>query len=205
MVWLYILLGVALFITAVMFIPLTLRASYKDDFWCAVYIGFFKIQLVPAKPKKPKKKKPKKKTEEKPKQKKPAEKKPGLIEQYGVEWLLNLIKKVAELAASALKDFFGHILVKNLTLSIKVAGEDAADTAIKYGKLCAVAYPAVGTIAGAVKYRKYGVDIVPDFNEKAETKAEFELCARIFTFRLLGLVIKHGIKGLKLLTEIKND
>ena len=56
MLWLYILLGIVLFIALVMFIPITLRASYKEEFWCAVYIGFVKLQLVPAKPKKEKKK-----------------------------------------------------------------------------------------------------------------------------------------------------
>ena len=193
MLWLYILLGIVLFIALVMFIPITLRASYKEEFWCAVYIGFVKLQLVPAKPKKEKKKK------------KATEKKPSLIKKYGIEWLLNLIKKVAELAVSALQDFFSHILVKKLSLSISVAGDDAADTAIKYGKYCAIVYPAVGTIVRAVKCKVYGVDINPNFSEKAKTEINFDFAARVFTFRLIGLAVKHGIKGLKLLAEVKND
>ena len=64
MLWLYILLGIVLFIALVMFIPITLRASYKEEFWCAVYIGFVKLQLVPAKPKKERRKKQKNKTQE---------------------------------------------------------------------------------------------------------------------------------------------
>ena len=64
MLWLYILLGIVLFIALVMFIPITLRASYKEEFWCAVYIGFVKLQLVPAKPKKEKKKKNQKEEED---------------------------------------------------------------------------------------------------------------------------------------------
>ena len=65
MLWLYILLGIVLFIALVMFIPITLRASYKEEFWCAVYIGFVKLQLVPAKPQKGKRrsKKAKKQTQ----------------------------------------------------------------------------------------------------------------------------------------------
>ena len=61
MLWLYILLGIVLFIALVMFIPITLRASYKEKFWCAVYIGFVKLQLVPAKAKKKRRKKQKNK------------------------------------------------------------------------------------------------------------------------------------------------
>lgn len=205
MLWLYILLGIALFVALVMFIPITLRASYKEKFWCAVYIGFVKLQLVPAKPKKEKKKKVKKQTPKTEQSKKPTEKKPSLIKKYGVEWLLNLIKKVAELAVSALQDFFSHILIKKFSLSIRVAGDDAADTAIKYGKYCAVVYPAVGTIVRVVKCKGYGVDINPNFSEKAETEINFDFVARVFVFRLVALVVKHGIKGLKLLAEVKNE
>lgn len=205
MLWLYILLGIALFVALVMFIPITLRASYKENFWCAVYIGFVKLQLVPAKPKKEKKKKVKKQTPKTEQPKKSTEKKPSLIKKYGIEWLLNLIKRVAELAVSALQDFFSHILVKKFSLSISVAGDDAADTAIKYGKYCAVVYPAVGTIVRVVKCKGYGVDINPNFSEKAETEINFDFVARVFVFRLIALAVKHGIKGLKLLAEVKNE
>lgn len=205
MLWLYILLGIALFVALVMFIPITLRASYKENFWCAVYIGFVKLQLVPAKPKKEKKKKVKKQTPKTEQPKKATEKKLSLIKKYGIEWLLNLIKKVAELAVSALQDFFSHILIKKFSLSISVAGDDAADTAIKYGKYCAVVYPAVGTIVRVVKSKGYGVDINPNFSEKAETEINFDFVARVFVFRLVALAVKHGIKGLKLLAEVKNE
>lgn len=205
MLWLYILLGIVLFIAFVMFIPITLRASYKEKFWCAVYIGFVKLQLVPAKPKKEKKKKVKKQTPKTKQPKKATEKKPSLIKKYGIEWLLNLIKRVAELAVSALQDFFSHILIKKFSLSISVAGDDAADTAIKYGKYCAVVYPAVGTIVRVVKCKGYGVDINPNFSEKAETEINFDFVARVFVFRLVALAVKHGIKGLKLLAEVKNE
>ena len=205
MLWLYILLGIALFVALVMFIPITLRASYKEKFWCAVYIGFVKLQLVPAKPKKEKKKKVKKQTPKTEQPKKATEKKPSLIKKYGIEWLLNLIKRVAELAVSALQEFFSHILIKKFSLSISVAGDDAADTAIKYGKYCAVVYPAVGTIVRVVKCKGYGVDINPNFSEKAETEINFDFVARVFVFRLVALAVKHGIKGLKLLAEVKNE
>lgn len=204
MLWLYILLGIALFVALVMFIPITLRASYKEEFWCAVYIGFVKLQLVPAKPKK-EKKKVKKQTPKTEQPKKATEKKPSLIKKYGIEWLLNLIKRVAELAVSALQDFFSHILIKKFSLSISAAGDDAADTAIKYGKYCAVVYPAVGTIVRVVKCKGYGVDINPNFSEKAETEINFDFVARVFVFRLVALAVKHGIKGLKLLAEVKNE
>ena len=108
---------------------------------------------------------------------------------------MNLIKKLQSLQYLHCRIFFSHILVKKLSLSISVAGDDAADTAIKYGKYCAVVYPAVGTIVRVVKCKGYGVDINPNFSEKAETEINFDFAARIFAFRLIGLAVKHGIKG----------
>lgn len=114
-------------------------------------------------------------------------------------------KKSCRACSICIAGFFSHILIKKFSLSISVAGDDAADTAIKYGKYCAVVYPAVGTIVRVVKCKGYGVDINPNFSEKAETEINFDFAARIFAFRLIGLAVKHGIKGLKLLAEVKNE
>ena len=200
MLWLYILLGILLVIFLLLLTPVKLKASYNENFRCILKIGFVKFSLYPPKPKK-KKKKPKKADEE---QKSEETKKESLIKEKGISWLFDLIKKIADLAVGALKDFFRHIIVKKLLLSISIAGSDAADTAVKYGYCCSTVYPAFGIIAGAVNCKKYGVDISPDFEEKAKSAVNMELEARIKILWLLALVIKHGIKGLKLLIDLKN-
>ncbi|MEE0868218.1 MAG: DUF2953 domain-containing protein, partial [Ruminococcus sp.] len=195
MLWLYILLGILLVIFLLLLTPVKLKASYNEDFRCILKIGFVKFSLYPPKPKK-KKKKPKKADEE---QKSEETKKESRIKEKGISWLFDLIKKIADLAVGALKDFFRHIIVKKLLLSISIAGSDAADTAVKYGYCCSAVYPAFGIIVGAVNCKKYGVDISPDFEEKAKSAVNMELESRIKILWLLALVIKHGIKGLKLL------
>lgn len=199
MLWLYILLGILLVIFLLLLTPVKLKASYNENFRCILKIGFVKFSLYPPKPKK--KKKPKKADEE---QKSEETKKESIIKEKGISWLFDLIKKIADLAVGALKDFFRHIIVKKLLLSISIAGSDAADTAVKYGYCCSAVYPAFGIIVGAVKCKKYGVDISPDFEEKAKSAVNMELEARIKILWLLALVIKHGIKGLKLLIDLKN-
>ena len=200
MLWLYILLGILLVIFLLLLTPVKLKASYNEDFRCILKIGFVKFSLYPPKPKK-KKKKPKKADEE---QKSEETKKESLIKEKGISWLFDLIKKIADLAVGALKDFFRHIIVKKLLLSISIAGSDAADTAVKYGYCCSAVYPAFGIIVGAVRCKKYGGDISPDFEEKAKSAVNMELESRIKILWLLALVIKHGIKGLKLLIDLKN-
>lgn len=186
-----------------MLVPVSVRASYDDEFKCLIKIGFVPINVYPPKPKKSKKKKGKKK-DGKPKDEKPKEK-TNLVKEKGLAWLVDLIKRVAELAAGALKYFFKHIIVKKFMLSITVADSDAAKTAIKYGKTCAAVYPAIGITAGAVKCKKYGVDIAPDFDENAKTQINMYLKARVLLFWLVTLVFKFGIKGLRLLLDIKED
>lgn len=202
MLWLYILLGILLVIFLLLLMPVRLKVCYKDDFRCTIKIGFVKIQLYPQKPKNKKKKKKPEKTEKKPESEE--KKKESLIKEKGISWLFDLIKKVADLAAGALKDFFRHIIVKRLMLSISIAGNDAADTAVKYGYCCSAVYPAFGIIAGAVKCKSYGVDISPDFEENAKSAVNMELEAKIKILWLLALVLKHGYKGLKLLIDLKN-
>lgn len=201
MLWLYILLGILLVLFLLLLMPVKLKATYNEDFRCVLKIGFVKFSLYPTKPKKKKKKKPKKADEE---QKSEETKKESFIKEKGISWLFDLIKKIADLAVGALKDFFRHIIVKKLLLSISIAGSDAADTAVKYGYCCSAVYPAFGIIVGAVKCKKYGVDISPNFEEKAKSAVNMELEARIKILWLLALVIKHGIKGLKLLIDLKN-
>lgn len=199
MLWLYILLGILLVISLLLLMPVKLKASYNENFRCSLKIGFVKIQLFPPKPKK------KKKSEKVDEKTKPEEKKKeSLVKEKGISRLLDMIKKIADLAVGALKDFFRHIIVKKLMLSISIAGDDAADTAVKYGYCCSAVYPAFGIIVGAVRCKSYGVDISPNFEENAKSAVNMELEAKIKIFWLLALVLKHGYKGLKLLIDLKN-
>ena len=204
MIFLYILLGIILLIALLMLIPVGLKVSYDKDFKCLLKIGFVPITLYPQKPKKPKKKKHKPKHYEKKQKPEKEKKKINLLEEKGLSWFINLIKRVANLAGDVLKDFFRHILIKKFMLSIRVAGDDAADTAVKYGYCCSAVYPAVGIIVWAVKCKDYGIDISPNFEENATPEIMIELEAKILVLWLVILVLKHGIKGLKLLKDLLN-
>ncbi len=199
MLAIYIMLGILAVIALLLIMPVKLKVDYNEELRCILYVGFVKYMAYPQKPKK-KKKKTKKSAEKKPEQKETEKKKSS---KKNISWVLNVIKQVANLANGVLKDFFKHIIVKKLILSLSVAGSDAADTAIKYGKCCAVVYPAIGTLAGTVKCKHYGVDIAPNFDEKAKSKLTFELEAKTIVLWLLMLVIKHGYKGVKLLLDLR--
>ena len=55
-------------------------------------------------------------------------------------------------------------------------GSDAADTAIKHGKLCAWAFPVLGKLVSTSKVKKYDFDFSPDFlGKKSEAEAYIRL------------------------------
>ena len=204
MLWLYILLGIVLFFVIILAIPIKVCVRYNKKFFCRLHIGFVKIILYPPVPKKKKPKKKKKNEQpQKPAPKKEEKPKDNFLKELGLSGVGNLFTKITELAAGVLKDFFAHITIKSFALSIKVGGKDAADTAINYGKVCSVVYPLTSAVISSMKYSHYGVDILPDFTEGAETKVEFFAIFKTRVVHLVKIVFKYGFKALKMLLELK--
>ena len=206
MLWLYILIGIILFLLLILLIPVGVRACYNEGFIAELKIGFVTIKLYPPKPKKPKKEKKKKKKEpekEKKQEEKPKEKKPSLLKEKGIGWFVDLIRQIAALAAGVMKDFFKHLVIRNLQVSITYVGSDAQDTAVKYGYFCLSVYPAVSILADVAHCRHYGVDIAPDFNEKDESVYYADIDIRIRIIWVVGLVFKYGFRVIKLLLALR--
>ena len=156
-------------------IPVGVGISFINDLKAVLRIGFIRITVYPSKPKKPKPKKKKKKPEE-PKKEEKKEKKPNIVKEKGLSWLVDTTKNAAILAKGVLRDFFKHLIIKRLQISVTYCGENADDTAVKYGYLCLSVYPAVSPrqrsgrkprsalwpdIAGNLLFRKPGTACSP--------------------------------------------
>lgn len=71
--------------------------------------------------------------------------------------------------------------IEELLLDIKVATDNAADTAMAYGKMNAIIYPIVGILHGNDKIKNANIRIEPDFNSNTpEYKAYTEITTRVF-------------------------
>lgn len=95
------------------------------------------------------------------------EKKPSFLKQlYEIHGFDGLLKMVQD-AGNALKGFFGRVLsafvIDELYLTASVSGGDAADTALKYGKICEKLFASLGAIVSTCKVKKYDVNVYPDF------------------------------------------
>lgn len=192
----------------ILLLPIGVRLEYGDELFLWLRIAGFSIPILPVQEEEeevsqktnPKKKKRKKEPEvsHKKEPENKSQKSAGFgakmkeIAKYqGISGLLSLLKDLAGIAGGVLKNLWSHVVVKKFDLLLKVGGEDAAETAILYGRLCGVVYPAAGTILQGCKCRKYGITVQPDFDRK-ETAAQFSFCGRI----LLVFVISSALGGL---------
>lgn len=199
---LYIILGIILFFVVLFSIHLHVTVDYGDKTVVSVKWLFLKIPVLDtSKPKKEKKPKPKKQKKEKAKKETAKEEMPtedtptgenlesenknkknqkpkgnSLIKQLYIEQGYDGLVKMIKGLGKSLGGFFGKIYktftIDELYITMKTVGSDAADTAIKHGKMCSIIYPILGKLVSTCKVKKYDFDISPDFlAQKSEAEA----------------------------------
>ncbi len=175
-----VILAVAALIPA----KIKVRIGYiEEEFILSFKLLFFVFTVSPENKKK-KKKKAKKK--EKEKKERPAKKEKDNFfrshtSDFGVFDYIELIGIVIE-------KFVAKIYFDKLEAEIRVAGDDAAQTALNFGRLNAAIYPIAGLINGHKRIKKLHIGITPDFTT---TKSVYnaEAIAYIRIFDVLAAVI----------------
>ncbi len=196
MIALYIVLGLLAFLTALCFVKLRFEAQYNEKLELKLRVLFLSFSLLPLKKKKkPEKEKvPKKKKEtDKNKRKKPSNIK-KLSDKKGVDGLVSMLIELSELAGTTLKKIFEKVVIETLNVDITVVGDDAADTALKYGKLCGVFYSAVAIICGVAKCEEYHLNVTPNFDDEAKPDVKAYSKFHIRTFYVLKYALSALVK-----------
>lgn len=192
MIALYIILGVLLLIFLILLIRVQVFLRYGEELTLTVKVLFYKKTLIPSPPKHKKEKKPEKEPDQ------PQEKKQSYLskirEKKGLSGLLSLLTSVARIAGGALKGLFSHIVIHKLDVGIALNSGDAASTAVTYGKLCSVVYPAVNIIVAATVCKDYNVTIEPVFDSEKETEVTAEVNAHLRLIFAAAEAIKAGVR-----------
>ena len=202
--WIWILAVIVLLVTALLFCPVTGWLAWEQGLTVQIRYLFFKIKLYPQKPKaekKPKKqkKKDKKKTTEPPKD----EKKEKLTAEV-VGQLLSMVGTAIKSAKKPTILLLRRLKVKNVKLFVLVSGQDACETAIRYGQLNAAVYSALAAVKNVVTVRKTSIVIRPDFTECQE-QASFQGEASLIPAFVLGAGILFTISFLKEMVKKKKN
>ena len=187
-------------------VPLGVRLRYDEDGpLAAVLLGRLPIVLYPvpgwlkkltSREKKDGEKKPKK---EKPKKEKPQK---AAENPQGGSWKKFL--PLVRLGLHFLGDFRRKLRVNRLVLRLTLAGDDPCDLAVNYGR----AWAAVGNLLAAMQrafvIQKRDVEVQCDFLGE-ETKVVFAMDLTITLGRVLGLLVKYGIRAVTILLKMKNQ
>lgn len=81
----------------------------------------------------------------------------------GIVGIMNFASNLFETASDAILTLFRGFHIRSLYVKILVGGQDAADTAQAYGRICRYYYPLKGMILNGMKVDNYDDWIAPDF------------------------------------------
>ena len=168
-------------------IPVGVDASYHENALALrLKIGFFTMQVLPAKPKK---KNAAKKQDAKPAKPKKQFQMPKLT--------LQDILALADLACDTLGNLRRKLRVEVLVLHVTLGGSDPAKAAILYGR----AWALIGMLSPKLEQlfviKKRDIQPVLDYNEK-EMKVDAHLALTITIGRAISLAGRAGVRFLKL-------
>ena len=225
-VFLLILAGIILIILLLLLCPIVIKIEYdeKPHLRVGYFFPVFRIplekkeitdpkKLARIEKKKQKKEEKKKRAEEKKRLKeeklrkkaeaegkKKKKKKPNfivsLMKKEGVSGLIELLKDILRILKGLMKKITDHLVISKMDLQIAVGSEDAAQTAILYGRLCSAVYPLINLIASHVKKCRHRERIAPVFTSE-KTRIMFVMKVRILPFFILSGAVQAGLRFLK--------
>lgn len=191
MLFLIILFLVLFVVFLLLLIPINFFVNYNNEkFEYKFNYLFFKISDFD-KFKKTKSKENDKDLKNKNGEKQKAKNK-GVIEK--ISDIINLFSIIIAKLNLAVK----HIIISKIWFDIKISDEDSAKAAIKYGKVCAVVYPALAILESRVKKVKKQSGNINCVYNYTENIIYFNLSGNIKPIFLLNLIIKILFEFLKI-------
>lgn len=163
--------AILLLLILVLLVPVRLYVNSAPEITVTVKYFWFKKGILPKGEKRAKKKDmPKKpKTE-----KKKARKKRQI--SYTLQEVLDLLQMLRHRASPSVRRLLRRTTVAKFRLRMIVAGQDAADTAIKFGKVNAQVFTAVALVAEIIRLKADQIEILPGFGvAKSETSYSGEM------------------------------
>ena len=190
MIALYVTGGILLLLFCLLIIPISVELRFHDEVSALVRYGGIKVFDTSKNPEKTEKLAAahvKKNTGDGKKAKKPKKKsfiaeifeKKGKIE--GIKLCARLIKAVLLKTVWVIK----RIKFRNLFLDICVSTDDAANTAIVYGEVCAVVYPVINLIDNMTTLTVKKVNVRTDFDKLSP---DIEAAVLLKTRLIYGLI-----------------
>ena len=181
---LYIILGIIAFFVLVLSIKLKVVFEYSEQVNLSVKWLFLNIKLLPLSAKAKQRREQEQTAKdaeqaaaqavqeqasqpEQASQAPQAAKKPSMLRDlwnvHGYDGLVKMLKDTVAALNRFTGGMLGSIVIEKLFFDMRVSSDDAAQTAVDYGKQCALLYPLFGSVVTRLKVKEYDVNIYPDY------------------------------------------
>ncbi len=218
MLWLYIILGIILFLFILLMLPIDIKFTYDNEMQLSIRYLFIPFNILPQKEKSQKqlekkekknRKKAKKNAKEQPeqdeKEKSTFSKIKSLLKEKGVDSFFCLIYEVLKSIKNAGRGILRNITIKKLVIKVSIGDTDPYQTAISYGKMCSAIFPAGVFVIQSIKTKVYNIQVVPNFEFKElNVQADIHIKIRplilagtaiVLVFRLFKNILKFILKN----------
>lgn len=165
-------------------LPVFVTAEWNEKLTVKIKYLFFRFTVVPA-PEKKKKPKQEKEPEQKPTKPKQKQRKKHTPDEI-IDGFIDAVHRYGP----GTKMILRNIRVHKLEGFWKIAGEDAAACAVRYGRVCALLNTAFGFIRNLVRIEKTKLKVYPDFlAEEEEIRVYTEIEANPIVILIGGVRI----------------
>lgn len=187
---LFSLLGLLSLVTVLISIPVYGRLTYDGELSAQVRVLGVPITLMPRPEPEPKSASAQSSPKKKKKEKQPSKLKElaELLKQDDLSGTLHFVGEVAALAGKTVGRLLRSITVNQLDLQMRIATDDVATTAQRYGQVCGVLYPALALIERWVRIRRRNLRVEPNFLVE-ESAVRFDIRLQVSLWRLLGAAV----------------
>lgn len=215
----YVLLGLLALLVLLLVVPVRLRVRYDTALAATLWVLFVPIRLLPKnetqnteqqadKPQpKAEKPKPKKKSlKETLKESLSFEQHAADLKRNGVVAAALWLKEIADRVLTATDRVLNAVTVTRLFARADIAQDDAAQTALTYGRVCATVFPALGLIESKLTVKRQDVQITPAFCAE-QTRFCFDTRLRVCVWRVLAALLCLAVSYIRMPTvgEIKRQ
>ncbi|MCL2488914.1 MAG: DUF2953 domain-containing protein, partial [Oscillospiraceae bacterium] len=127
-----------------------------------------------------------------------------MLKEDGVGATLAYFRQLASLVKKSGGRMLSAVRVGRLEMQLVIASEDAAKTAITYGKYCGAFYSALAVVKQVIPIKRRRVSMIPDFfNEKGS--ATLYLRGHVIPLRLLFEALRFLIAFLLFNTKKQKE
>ena len=93
----------------------------------------------------------------------------GFMSGFSFNSIMALLSYFGSQTGRTMGKVVSRVKIKQFFVGLTISGDDAAKTALKYGRISAIAFPAMGKMVTSLNVQDYDLELSPDFLAKKDS------------------------------------